>query len=124
MGVAMMTFGKAFARIAPEDRPRGSPQRIAPVDADPSPSPQANESPAVDDETKAGPFIQSRLADSDLEFVRVVEDVITALIEKRILLLTDLPPAAQQKISQRINLRSRLSSADSLLGDSEEVMLP
>ena len=94
------------------------------MDADPSPSPQANESPSVDDETKAGPFIQSRLSDSDLEFVRVVDDVITALIEKRILLLTDLPPAAQQKISQRINLRSRLSSADSLLGDSEEVMLP
>ena len=94
------------------------------MDADPSPSPQVDERSPVSDETKAGPLLQSRLADSDLEFVRVVEDVITALIEKRILLLTDLPPVAQQKISQRMALRSRLSSAESLLADSEEVMLP
>jgi hypothetical protein len=56
----------------------------------------------------------SELARSDLEFVRVLEDVLNLLMEKNILMFTDLPPEAQKKVLQRQALRGGDNALDLL----------
>lgn len=68
--------------------------------------------------------IEEHLAASDLDLIRVIEDVIYVLIEKRIIMLTDLPKAAQEKLSRRRNLRGKLGDLGGLIASSEELMLP
>ncbi len=48
---------------------------------------------------------QSRLAESDREVVRVLDDLVNVLIEKNLIRFTDLPPAAQRKLFERRELR-------------------
>ncbi|AMC35122.1 hypothetical protein [Janthinobacterium sp. B9-8] len=55
--------------------------------------------------------------DSDL--IRVIEDVIDALIRKNLILLTDLPPEAQTKILARRNLRQSLPQSTSILSPND-----
>ncbi|AZN35236.1 hypothetical protein [Iodobacter ciconiae] len=55
--------------------------------------------------------------DSDL--IRVIEDVIDALIRKNLLLLTDLPAEAQTKILARRNLRQSLPQGTSILSPND-----
>lgn len=45
---------------------------------------------------------------SDLPLVRVLEDLIEVLIERAVIRVTDLPPAAQAKLSERRGKRSAL----------------
>ncbi|HEV8391269.1 MAG TPA: hypothetical protein VGQ35_15570 [Dongiaceae bacterium] len=64
---------------------------------------------------------------SDLEMIRVYEDLIDILISKRIVVLTDFPTAAQEKLVRRKRLRSSLSSLTEVLApedDDEEEGLP
>jgi hypothetical protein len=68
--------------------------------------------------------IEAELEASDFEFIRVIEDVITVLIDKRVFMLTDLPSAAQEKLSRRYHLRSRLTDLGGIISDQEEFMLP
>jgi hypothetical protein len=68
--------------------------------------------------------LQSALMVSDLELVRVLEDLIAVLIDKRIIMLTDLPNAAQQKLAQRYELRSRLGDLGGIVAEHEEIPLP
>jgi hypothetical protein len=68
--------------------------------------------------------IRAELKASDRELIRVIEDVITVLIDKRIFMLTDLPTAAQEKLARRYNLRSKLSDLGGIISDQEEFMLP
>ena len=49
----------------------------------------------------------SKLRESDLEVVRVLDDLINLLIEKNTIRFTDLPDAAQSKLLQRRGLRER-----------------
>jgi hypothetical protein len=51
---------------------------------------------------------RDRLAISDLEMVRVFEDVIEIMIDKGLILITDLPEAAQEKLMERHRLREKL----------------
>ena len=51
---------------------------------------------------------KERLAVSDLELVRVFEDLIEILIDKGLILITDLPDAAQEKLMERQRLREKL----------------
>jgi len=55
------------------------------------------------------------LVESDLEFVRVLEDVITVLIEKNIIAHTELPEAAREKLSRRRELRVKLTGFNHLV---------
>ncbi|GAB4231107.1 MAG: hypothetical protein Tsb0032_37350 [Kiloniellaceae bacterium] len=68
--------------------------------------------------------IQAELEASDLEFIRVIEDIITVLIDKRVFMLTDLPAPAQEKLARRYNLRSKLSDLGSIISEHEDIMLP
>lgn len=68
--------------------------------------------------------LQSVLIASDLELVRVLEDLIAVLIDKRIIMLTDLPEAAQRKLARRYELRSQLNDLGGIVGEQDEIMLP
>ena len=68
--------------------------------------------------------LQNVLIASDLELVRVLEDLIAVLIDKRIIMLTDLPQAAQRKLARRYELRSRLNDLGGIVAEQEEIMLP
>ncbi len=61
---------------------------------------------------------------SDLEMIRVYEDLIDILISKRIVVLTDFPTAAQEKLVRRKRLRSSLSSLTEVLGPEDDAELP
>ena len=65
---------------------------------------------------------------SDLEMIRVYEDLIDVLISKRVVVLTDFPTAAQEKLVRRKRLRSSLGALTEVLApgddDGEEEALP
>ncbi|XZG71203.1 hypothetical protein ACTSKR_04855 [Chitinibacteraceae bacterium HSL-7] len=76
--------------------------------------------PAASPEVTA--LLGSRPADAafndlDLEFVRVIEDVIDVLIDKNLITLTDLPPQAQAKLLARQRLRRTLGEPGLLSED-------
>ena len=60
----------------------------------------------------------------DKDFIRVMEDVVQVLIEKRAFSLTDLPPAAQRKLSERRNMRGRKGDLGAIIGrgDSDDLL--
>ena len=62
------------------------------------------------------------LAQLDIEFIRVLEDLINVLVEKGLLNLTDLPPEALEKLSRRKRVRGRLKNALNLLQDEDDVI--
>jgi len=57
------------------------------------------------------------LAASDLDLIRVLEDVVDLLIAKGMILFTELPGDAQQKILRRQQLRARAEGLQNLLDD-------
>jgi len=61
----------------------------------------------------------TRFLASDLAFIRVVEDLVAALIAKRVIAFTDLPAAAQDKLLDRRSLRSYLSDVSGVFEDGE-----
>lgn len=54
---------------------------------------------------------KAALSESDQDFARATEDLIHLLIEKNMILFTDLPPEVQAKMSGREKLRSNLSDS-------------
>ena len=67
---------------------------------------------------------RGRLLESDLQLVRVLEDLINVLIAKRVILFTDLPPAARAKLGYRRGLREKMADMGGIMGGAEEAMLP
>ena len=57
------------------------------------------------------------LGATDQDFVRVLEDVVELLIDKGVILFTDLPDSAQEKIMLRQQLRSKFGGRLDLIGD-------
>ncbi len=57
------------------------------------------------------------LALSDTSVVRVLEDLIDVLIAKKLILFTDLPPAAQDKLSGRKRIRREMHGDDLMVED-------
>jgi len=58
---------------------------------------------------------------SDLAFIRVIEDIVDLLVDKGVLLFTELPAAAQQKLLLRQTLREEAHNG-SLVVDDEDVL--
>lgn len=54
------------------------------------------------------------LSDTDLQLVRVLEDLIDLLVERSVIRFTDLPAPAQQKLSARRSARVTMRSLDLL----------
>lgn len=68
--------------------------------------------------------VRSALEASDLELIRVIEDLIAVLIDNGVIKLTDLPPAAQSKLTQRGELRAQLGGLCDMTAETDEVLLP
>lgn len=69
---------------------------------------------------KAKEEVKARLAElhsSDLELVRVLEDVVSVLVERGVIQYTDLPEAARAKLDQRAVVRAEIEGLSSLLGE-------
>jgi hypothetical protein len=66
--------------------------------------------------------IRQLLAESDMRMVRLVDDLIDVLLEKTIIRITDLPPAASQKYLQRQAARKRLQGIQSLIVDEKDIL--
>jgi hypothetical protein len=64
---------------------------------------------------------RSRLQESDLEVIRVLDDLITVLIDKNIVRFTDLPEPAQRKLIERRGLRESGTHLG-LLGDDNALI--
>lgn len=65
---------------------------------------------------------RDRLSTSDSETIRVIEDIVDVLIQKKLILLTDLPLAAQQKLSERQGMRSDLNVLGDLIVDEDDIL--
>lgn len=63
-----------------------------------------------------------QLRNSDLDFVRVLEDVIELLIGKGVISFTELPEAAREKLMTRQSMRRQVNSVE-LLGDEDEGLI-
>jgi hypothetical protein len=61
----------------------------------------------------------AHLRQSDLEMVRVLEDLVHALIDKGVLRITDLPEAAQAKLAGRSRARDALGATRLLVDDDD-----
>lgn len=73
--------------------------------------------------SRINPSLQE-LTSSDLDFVRVVEDVIELLIDKNLVRFTDLPAPAQSKMMKRRKLRKNLKGTEfDLFDDDEDIKL-
>lgn len=57
---------------------------------------------------------------TDSEMSRVLEDLIQCLLDKRLILKSDLPPAALDKISYRRSLRDKMHDLGSLVCDKRD----
>jgi hypothetical protein len=58
-----------------------------------------------------------QLSATDQDFVRVLEDVVELLVSKGVILFTELPPSAQEKMLHRQRLRTGLAANLDLIGD-------
>ena len=63
------------------------------------------------------------LSRSDLDFVRVLDDVIELLMAKNVIQFTELPDASQEKMLMRRRLRDGLDNKLDLLPEDEKLLL-
>ena len=64
---------------------------------------------------------RSRLQQSDLDVIRVLEDLIYLLMEQNVIRFTDLPENAQRKLNDRRSLR-QCNNSLSLLGEDFKIV--
>lgn len=65
----------------------------------------------------------SILSESDLGFIRVLEDLIDLLLARSVIMFTDLPPAAQEKLIARRKARAGLHNLSLLDDERDEGLL-
>jgi hypothetical protein len=61
-----------------------------------------------------------RLTESDLAFIRVLEDMIALLAEKNVIKIAELPKAAQDKLASRHKLRFQLRGIEDLIAEVDD----
>lgn len=62
------------------------------------------------------------LTQSDIDFVRVIEDLIDILINKNVLTFTDLPTRVREKIISRNDARGRLAGSNDLVVSDKGIL--
>ena len=104
-----------WAREATEYLPPESPeiQGFRGADGEPSGAPVGEE----------GGHAKLELRESDLEMIRVYEDLIDLLVEKNLVVFTDFPPAAQDKLLRRKQTRALLGSISEILQPEDDGIL-
>ena len=63
-----------------------------------------------------------RLSELDADFIRVLEDLVEALLANGTLRVTDLPQQALAKLDQRRKARARLRNSLDLIGDDDALL--
>lgn len=105
---------------------KGADGRITALSHDPGPDGDPDWSALDSDAPEVRAFIaglsgaEDALSNSDLPFVRVLEDVIDLLTDHAVIRFTDLPPSAQAKLLQRRSRRQQRQCLR-LLGDEEPI---
>ncbi|NOQ94446.1 MAG: hypothetical protein GQ547_07420 [Methylophaga sp.] len=66
--------------------------------------------------------VKTALSASDVALVRVLEDLINTLVDQKVILFTDLPLAAREKLSEREKIRGHLTTLDNLMGDDDGIL--
>ena len=91
-----------------------------------APFPEADATVEADDQEVQAWFANQavessiqQLKQSDAEMIRVLEDLIHALISKNVIRITDLPAAAQHKLVNRSQAREALGGLHRLINDDE-----
>lgn len=64
-----------------------------------------------------------QLKQSDLEMIRVLDDLIQVLTSKGVIRVTDLPPAAQAKLMDRNQAREALGGLSHLINEDESGLI-
>jgi hypothetical protein len=72
--------------------------------------PVGEDVPELLDFTRQFDRVRTQLQESDLDVVRVLDDLVNVLVEKCLIRFTDLPEAAQQKLIERRGLRESRAS--------------
>jgi len=62
------------------------------------------------------------LTSSDYELVRVLEDLIELLVNKNVVLFTELPSEAQRKLVQRRRARQNLNDENHLMVSEDDIL--
>lgn len=62
------------------------------------------------------------LTQSDIDFIRVIEDLIDVLISKNVLTFTDLPSKVREKIINRNDARGRLAGSNDLVVSDKGIL--
>lgn len=76
-----------------------------------------------EDDQRRGDVIEG-LKSSDLDIARITEDLIYLLVQKNVILFTELPEIVQEKLLSRETLRDKLSGVMlSPLSDDEGISL-
>lgn len=70
----------------------------------------------------AAPDQKLRLSTMDLDMARVMEDLIDILVQRRVLMFTDLPPAAQRKLMERRRLREQALPGSPVAGGPDDLI--
>lgn len=65
------------------------------------------------------PDALNHLINTDWGLIRVLEDLVDALIAKDVILFTDIPEAAQKKLLERRSLRDSMNSLNLLKDDDQ-----
>lgn len=61
------------------------------------------------------------LKESDLELVRVIEDLVGVLVDRGVMRYTDLPDAARNKLQQRAEARVQVEGLGGLVKDESKL---
>ncbi len=62
------------------------------------------------------------LSTSDLDLIRVLEDLVDVLIQKNIIRFTDLPDSAQQKLLHRKSARNALQTGEQFILEQDDIL--
>ncbi|MCX4188608.1 hypothetical protein [Methylophaga sp. OBS4] len=73
-------------------------------------------------ESENADHARAALSVSDMALIRVLEDLVNTLIDKEVILFTDLPLAAREKLANREKIRGQLNSLDDLMGDDQGIL--
>jgi hypothetical protein len=65
---------------------------------------------------------RTTLSNSDADLIRVLEDLVNTLIDKKVILFTDLPIAAREKLAHREKIRGHLNSLEDLMSEDQGIL--
>lgn len=77
--------------------------------------------PALLDFNKTLTRSDTRLTTSDLALARVLEDLIDLLVDKAVIRFTDLPEAAQKKLTERRSVRASMLKLNLIDSDNDVI---